>query len=326
MKKKNLFISILSIALLQSCKKEPENIWKIEVKQPAEKVQVTDISKEFFDANFPLEKFKAQYPWFQGTVSDEDFAQRRLDPLEIQIYKDAISKIDVNKLSNDLGDLFAHVQHYFPKFKNPKVYLFSSSLQMAEEPIIYQSDENLLFIDISGFMGDNNAKYKNIIEPYMQKSMNVANIVPKVSLTIAENAFQPSGNQQKFIDELVYSGKLMILQDAFLPNTPAYLKMNYTQKQYEWAEQNEANVWNYFVENNLIFSDDPRLVARFIAPGPFSKFYTEIDNESSPQIGVFTGKQICKKFFAENPDTQLVDFLKMSATDIFNKSDYKPKN
>jgi hypothetical protein len=76
--------------------------------------------------------------------------------------------------------------------------------------------------------------------------------------------------------------------------------MNYTQKQYEWATGNEANIWNYFVESNLIFGDDPRLGERFISPGPFSKFYTEIDNESSPQIGIFTGWQICKAYLKEN--------------------------
>jgi hypothetical protein len=37
--------------------------------------------------------------------------------------------------------------------------------------------------------------------------------------------------------------------------------MNYTQKQYEWATGNEANIWNYFVESNLIFGDDPDWVS-----------------------------------------------------------------
>ena len=73
--------------------------------------------------------------------------------------------------------------------------------------------------------------------------------------------------------------------------------MNYTPKQYDWAKENEVNIWNFFVENNLIFSDDIRLSERFIKPAPFSKFYTEIDNESSPQIGIFIGWEICKKFF-----------------------------
>ncbi|MDO5616319.1 MAG: gliding motility protein GldB, partial [Cruoricaptor ignavus] len=105
---------------------------------------------------------------------------------------------------------------------------------------------------------------------------------------------------------------------------PEDLKIGYTPQQYDWAKTNEANIWNYFVENDLLFSDDARLQERFIAPGPFSKFYTQIDNESSPQIAIFTGWQICKSFYAKHPKTPLQDFMKMSAEEIFNKAGYKP--
>ncbi|WP_332020735.1 gliding motility lipoprotein GldB, partial [Kaistella sp.] len=239
----------------------------------------------------PLEDFKQKYPWFQGSVSDEDYSTRRADTAEVKIYKEAISKIDIAKLNSDLTDLFSHIKYYFPEFKTPQVYLFSSVLSGIMEPIFYRDDVNMLFIDITGFMGENNPNYKGL-EQYFQTSMNPQNIVPKVSEVFANYFVQPNLNHQKFIDELIYNGKIMTLQDAFLPDFPDYLKMHYSQKQYEWAKQNEVNIWNYFVENNLIFSDDLRLKERFINPGPFSKFYTEIDNESSPRVGIFTGWQI----------------------------------
>lgn len=320
-----LAISVFIVSIMNSCKKDPENPWNIEIKNPVSKVEVTDISKELYDLNIPLESFKQKYPWFQGTVPDEDFAKRRADANEAKIYREAISKIDVPKLNTELANLFSHIKYYYPQFKEPKVFLYSSGLQGIMEPIFYQPEQNMLFIDISAFMGENNPNY-NGLENYFQKSMNPANILPKTSQTFAEFFVAKSFDHQKFIDELIYQGKLMTLQDAFLPDFPDNLKMNYTQDQYEWAKANEVNIWNYFVENNLIFSDDSRLIERFIKPGPFSKFYTEIDNESSPQIGIFEGWQICRKFFQENPKTKLQDFLKMNATEIFNQSNYKPKN
>lgn len=318
-------LSSVLVYSIYSCKKEEKNIWKTEVKSPIKKINIVDISKELYDANIPLEKFKASYPWFQGSVSDKDFEVRRKDSKEIKIYTEAISKIDIHKLDKDLAELFSHIKNYFPKFSAPKVYLYSSALQGIMDPIFYKSDDNLLFIDISAFMGENNSNYKGL-ELYFQKSMNPVNIVPKVSEIFAENIVPINRDHQKFLDQLIYQGKLMTLQDAFLPDYPDYLKMNYTQKQYEWALMNEVNIWDYFVENNLIFSDDSRLIERFIEPGPFSKFYAEIDNESSPQVGIFTGWQICRKFFEEKPDTKLMDFLKMNAQDIFNTSQYKPLN
>ena len=324
MKKIFFLFFVVSLLLLQNCKKENQNPWKIEIKNPAQNVEVTDISKEFYDTNVPLEEFKQKYPWFQGSVPDEDYSIRRADTAEVKIYKEAISKIDIAKLNSDLTDLFSHIKYYFPEFKTPQVYLFSSVLSGIMEPIFYRDDVNMLFIDITGFMGENNPNYKGL-EQYFQTSMNPQNIVPKVSEVFANYFVQPNLNHQKFIDELIYNGKIMTLQDAFLPDFPDYLKMHYSQKQYEWAKQNEVNIWNYFVENNLIFSDDLRLKERFINPGPFSKFYTEIDNESSPRVGIFTGWQITRKFFQQNPETKLTDFLKMNAQDIFNQSNYKPK-
>ena len=317
-------LSCLLVVSLNSCKKEQETDWKVEIKNPAEKVEVTDISNEFYDQNIPLTQFTAKFPWFQGTVSDEDFGKRRADAQEIKIYKEAAAKIDQQKLQKDLQDLFSHIKFYFPQFKSPKVFLFSSALQMIQDPLIYDEKTNFLFIDISGFMGDKNANYKGL-ELYFQKSMNPSNIVPKVSRMFAENIVPYTGNSQKFIDLMVYNGKIMLLQDAFLPETPDYLKMDYTKEQYDWSKANEANIYNYFVENNLIFGDDHRLAERFIAPGPFSKFYTEIDNSSSPMVGIFTGWQICREYFKKKPETKLVEFLKMDATQIFNDAGYKPK-
>jgi len=321
---RTIALSSLLVLALNSCKKDAQNQWNVEVKNPAEKVEITDISKQFYDPNVSLDQFKTQFPWFQGTVSDADFGKRRTDAGEVKLYKEAIGKIDQNKLQKKLQELFSHIKYYFPQFKSPKVFLFSSALQMIQDPIFYDDKGNLLFIDVTGFMGDGNPNYKGL-ELYFQKSMNPQNIVPKVSQIFAENVVKESPDHQKFIDQIILNGKIMMVQDAFLPNFPDYLKMNYTKKQYDWTVANEANIWNYFVENNLIFGDDHRLVERFIAPGPFSKFYTEIDNESSPQVGIFAGWQVCRAYFKEKPDTKLVDFLKMDATTIFNQSGYKPK-
>jgi hypothetical protein len=320
-----LLVAVIFLFGIVSCKKNTDQLWKVEIKNPAQKVKVIDISKEFYAPDVPLENFKQKYPWFQGTVSDADYAISRKDEEETKIYKEAIAKIDIAKLNTELTDLFSHIKYYFPEFKEPQVFLYSSVLKGVREPIFYKAKENLLFIDITGFMGENNPNYKGL-EQYFQTSMNPQNIVPKVSGILAENFVEPNTDHQKFIDELIYNGKILTLQDAFLPNFPDYLKMNYTQKQLDWAKENEVNIWNFFVENNLVFSDDMRLSERFIKPGPFSKFYTEIDNESSPQVGIFIGWQICKKFFKEKPDTKLSTFLKINTQEIFNQSNYKPKN
>lgn len=241
------------------------------------------------------------------------------------MYKNAISLNKIPRLEKDLTELFAHVKYYFPKFQNPKVYVFSSATELYQEPILYIPDQKILFIDLSAFMGEKSEYYEGI-DNYIKKDMNPENVIARVSETIAIDYVPVTPDQNKFLDKIINQGKLLTLQDAFLPKTLDQYKIGYAKSQQEWAVSNEENIWNYFVENDLLFSDDSNLNERFLNKGPFSKFYTEIDQKSSPRVGAFIGWQICRKYLAEHPEVTLQQFLQKSATEIFNNTNYKPKN
>lgn len=326
--RRNAFRAVLALSLfltITGCDKKVENRWQVKVEVPAGRLQLTDISRDFFDPAVPMSQFQARYPWFQGSVPDEVFAARRQSAEEKKVYQEAIAKIDQAKLEKELKELFARVHHYFPNFKNPKVFLLSSSTQMYQEPVLYDPAQGFLFIDISSFMGEKTAVY-NGIPNYFRVGMNPANMLPKVAEAIALSIVPFDRSAQKFIDAMMFEGKCMILQDAFLPDTPDYLKLGQTPAQLDWLHANETNIWNYFVENDVLYSPDNRMIERFIAPGPFSKFYTEVDRRSSPQAGVFIGWQIGKKYLETYPDATLQKFLAQTGTDIFTKSKYKPKD
>lgn len=318
-----LFLSLCLVVF--SCNKNQEELWKKEVKV-TEKVEIFDISGEFFDPKVSLKEFKEKYSMFQGSIPDAEYEARRKDTAEIRVYQEAVKGIDKTKLKNELSEMFSRVKHYFPAFKTPKVYLYSSFLDRESviDPIFFRTDEGMLFVDISAFMGEKSKNYQGLDE-YHKKIMNPENLVPRITEIVAETFLISNPQENKFIDQIILEGKIKTLQDAFLPNTPDYLKMNYSQTQEEWAEANEANIWNYFVENNMVFSDDPKLYERFLSVAPFSKFYTEIDQKSSPRVGSFIGWRICKAFYAQKPETKLSDFLKMNAAEIFNQSNYKPE-
>ena len=64
-----LFFLVAAVAF-GSCKNENKNIWAKEIKT-SEKAEIIDISADFYNPAVPLEKFKEQYSWFQGTVPDD---------------------------------------------------------------------------------------------------------------------------------------------------------------------------------------------------------------------------------------------------------------
>jgi uncharacterized protein YjaZ len=116
----------------------------------------------------------------------------------------------------------------------------------------------------------------------------------------------------------------MSLVNAFLPNVKDDLKMGYTPQQLELAQVNEFLIWQYFMENKLLYSYDVDLLHRFVFEAPFSKFYLESDQESPGRIGVYMGWQIVESYLKNN-EVSLNEMIKTDSEIIFEKSKFKPR-
>ncbi|MGM0392657.1 MAG: DUF2268 domain-containing putative Zn-dependent protease, partial [Bacteroidota bacterium] len=123
---------------------------------------------------------------------------------------------------------------------------------------------------------------------------------------------------------MIYYGKILYLKDRWLPETPDHQKLGYTAEELEWAKNNEAQIWRYFVEKQIIFDSDTQLYSRFLYPAPFSKFYLELDNEAPAMLGQYIGWEIVRAYMDEYK-VSLPEMLDTDAETIFNKAKYKPK-
>ena len=54
-------------------------------------------------------------------------------------------------------------------------------------------------------------------------------------------------------------------------DSPDALKIGYTEEEYQWAEEN-VYMWQYFVEQEILFGSDSRLPARFLILRLFPNF------------------------------------------------------
>ena len=91
---------------------------------------------------------------------------------------------------------------------------------------------------------------------------------------------------------MVYFGKILYFKDVMIPFKTDEEKIGYTKEQLAWALENESNIWEFFVERELLFETDPKLSGRFINPAPFTKFNLELDAESPGRLGQYIGWQI----------------------------------
>jgi uncharacterized protein YjaZ len=126
-----------------------------------------------------------------------------------------------------------------------------------------------------------------------------------------------------FLDELIYQGKKMYLKDLWLPKSEEHSKIGYTADELNWAEDNEFYIWQYFIENELLYENNSKLYDRFIARGPFSRFNLQLDSESPSSLGIYIGWKIVKSFMKNN-DIKLVNMLQADSQYIFKNAKFKP--
>lgn len=304
--------------------------WEVDISGIGANVELIDISQDFYNFQIPISEFRKKYPFYlDANLLDEKYELQRKDTTEINIYNQIKHKINNQKIKQELTTMFRYIKFYYPEFKEPKVYLYSSFVQDYLDPITYVPNQNYLFIAVDCFLGYGNKYYDMMkIDRYLQISMSPEYLSSKVAkVIINEKSWIPKElATQSFVSHMIYQGKILLLEDAFLPKVKDLYKIGYTQDQINWAKSNEFEIWNFFIQNNYVFSDDISLSDRFLSLSPFSKFYTEADAKSPGQIGCWVGWQICRKYFEENPKVSLQDFIKNSNhEEIFAKSKYKPE-
>jgi gliding motility-associated lipoprotein GldB len=218
-----------------------------------------------------------------------------------------------------IEDLFKHIKYYFPTIKTPDIYTVIAEMDHNNK-VIYAKDK--LVISLELYLGKDH-KFYGEYPAYLRQNFDQRQMLPDIVSSFAFGVL-PAPKDKELLSLMVNSGKELYLKDILLPEYTDYEKIGYTAEQQKWCEANENYMWQYFINDKLLFSSDSRLPNRFINLAPFSKFYLEIDNESPGRVGQWIGWQIVRSFM-ENNKVSVQELLKMDAKVIFEKSKYKPK-
>lgn len=286
-----------------------------------------DVTVERFDKLFAkstpetLFELKTAYPFmFSKRYSDSVWIARTKDTLQQQLFEE-VNKVypDFLEEEDEINDLFKHLKFYNKTFSPPRVITVTSDVDYRNKVIVTDS---IVLIALDTYLGADHMFYDNI-QNYIKQNFRSSQIPVDLATKYAEKEiFQPK--KKTFLDEMIYFGKQLYYKDIMIPLKTDAEKIGYTKSQLDWANANESNIWSNFVENEMLFSTDTKLLSRFINPAPFSKFYLELDNESPGRIGIYIGWQIVRSFM-ENTNVDFQEMLQMDAETIFNASKYKPK-
>lgn len=298
---------------------------KSKIEKAVEEIPV-DIKVERFDKVFfetqpkDLAKIKKEYPFFFPAGNDDSvWLEKMQNPLWRELYTEVQKKYgDFEPVRKEFNSLFQHIEYYFPKTKMPKVITIISEMDYNNKAIYADS---LVIVALELYLGKEHKFYQ--FPNYIKENFEEKQIMPDVVSSFSLKKISPI-TDKNLISKMVYYGKQLYLKDLLLPDYTDADKIGYTLEQIKWCEENEGYMWRYFIEKEMLYSDDAKLTSRFINTAPFSKFYLEIDNESPGRVGTWIGWQIVRSYMKNN-DVSIEELLKTNAKEIFEKSKYKPK-
>ena len=286
-----------------------------------------DITLDRFDQKFfnaskeDFYQLKQDYPYlFPEQYPDSIWQKRQRDSLQV-LLQGEISKVypSLAPFEKQLKPLFQHIKYYFPRLKDPKVILLTNNVDYQNKTVYADS---LVLISLDTFLGANNPLYEGIPQ-YIVRDMDIAYLGAHLSDEFAISVV-PAPADRTLLAQMIYYGKRFYIKDILLPDTADEIKISYTEKEMNWVKENERFIWQYFIENELLYKTQSSYLLRFIEPAPFSKFYLEIDNESPGKIGQWLGWQIVRAFVSKNPDETTQQILATPAQELFTKANYKP--
>ena len=316
--KKYLFPFALCL-LLASCDKKSKI--ETEVENIPLEIKVERFDKIFFETPVnELPKIKKQFPkFFPQEIQDSVWIDKMENPLWRELYTEVqkkYSNFEPERL--EIEDLFRHIKFYFPKTKTPKVITLINEMDYHTKAVYADS---LVLISLELYLGKDHKFYE--FPEYLKQNFERNQMMPDIVSSFALTKVPPP-TDKTLLSEMIYTGKGLYLKDVLLPEYIDADKMGYSPEQIKWCQENEGYMWRYFIEEKLLYSADSKLPNRFINVAPFSKFYLEIDNESPGRVGSWVGWQIVRSFMKNN-EVSLQQLLQMDATEIFNKSKYKPQ-
>ncbi|MFC2121301.1 gliding motility protein GldB, partial [Bacteroidota bacterium] len=220
---------------------------------------------------------------------------------------------------------FSFYKYYFPYRQLPDIYTFISGFNQS-----VVTDEKILGIGLDKYFGDTCDFYTRLAWPnYIKKNMQPEKIVSDCMKAWAFMEFdsgRPNINQEiiknNAINHMLFHGKIMYFLDAVLPYEEDSLKIGFSNNQLEWCQNNEAQMWDYLIENKLLFSTELLTIRKLVEDAPFTSYFTD---QSPGRAGVWIGWQIIKSYMKKNNCSLEELMLENDYQKIMTISGYNPK-
>jgi hypothetical protein len=335
---KKLFRYLLLIVLLTafiSCHKDP---LKINISSIREEVPIIRFDKELMSLGVnptasEINALSEKYPEFTdlftwqiiriGDIRDTSGMASIRAFINDTVVQQLVKMVDLQfagfeEYGRKLVKAFKHYRYYFPDKALPTIYTCISDFNES----VFTA-EGIVGISLDKYLGESCIYYPKLgIPGYKQRKMIPPMMPVDVMYCWGMSEFEISQDATTLLDHMVHEGKLWHFTEAMLPGTADTLLTGFSARQLKWCKRNEKEMWNYLIENKLLFSTKQMDIVRYINDGPATNGFPP---GSPARTGAWIGRQIIRSYMTKNPGIGLAQLMQNTQyQDILNKSGYMP--
>ena len=330
----NRILTIFAICLMMaSCQKnEPAYKAKLDINPEPYDLEFDRYEEVLFslDTNdFQVELMNVQdryHVFLGGDLNNPDAVQYlkdfATDPFSITLYEKVNDVFpDLKQIEPVVEDVFAQFHYYYPEIELPKKAFTCITGVHPDEPPVQIIDDQLV-ISLDWYLDDEEL-YDQIGMPrYMSLRRNVSTLAKEVAEQLYMHYLYEWRKQGQIVGEMVFYGRRVFFVEAMCPELPDSVLLGYSSKQWQWAVENEGQVWADIVGNRRLYDASLDAYMMFFGDGPFTQAYS---NDAPSRLGEFFGLNISRSYFSNN-EVSLQDLMqRKDLQNVFQDSGYKPK-
>lgn len=215
-----------------------------------------------------------------------------------------------------------YLAYYFPAYKAPKkIITYIGPLDGFGDILT----EDALIVGLHHHLGEFSL-YKSMLvhetyPDYISKRFQPSYIPVNAMKNIVLDLFPERFEDKTLILQMIEKGKRLYMLSKLLPETEEYKLIGYTETQLKESYTNERFIWDLFVQNNFLQTNDNNVIKNYVGESPRTM---ELGERSPGNIGSFAGWQIVKRYMEKNPELPLKELMAKDAEEIFREAKYKP--
>lgn len=181
----------------------------------------------------------------------------------------------------------------------------------------------ILAIGLDNYLGAGTVYYEQLGIPlYIREKMEPEYLAADAVRAWIMSEIPVPDNLVTLLDNMLYEGILFYLLKQCLPGKEEHKVFRYSEEQLDWCYKYERQMWEFIIENELLYSSNRLLINRLTKEAPFIK---EFGQDSPGKAIAWLGFRIIESYMKKSGKPASDLFNIKDSKEILARSRYRPR-